>query len=285
MPPRGRGQRPAPARRGGATPRLTADDIQSVLDAAVPLGDGVSASLATASGGAASGAAFDDALHAVVTTGRPTTREECEVFVARVAALIRAAGASAENWKALVLALVRRRYHSRAPAAVTTTPSGEGGEEGESAEEVAGDGERLLFYLAVHTLQAASQEGHPHASQAAQVLCRLAPLAGGTRDVCALMEHLGFQAVSDARRSGRVQPLGDRVLPALIDALPAFLDQGDGSPMSASYAALFSLVASAAEMLDHDLTIVRQDAAAASKAEGRPTGEDSAAGGPPTSCY
>ena len=110
------------------------------------------------------------------------------------------------------------------------------------------------------------------------------PAVATPLNVCDKLERKTMRR-SDARRSGRVQPLRDRVLSALIDALPAFLDQGDGSPMSASYAALFSLVASAAEMLDHDLTIVRQDAAAASKAEGRPTGEDSAAGGPPTSCY
>jgi hypothetical protein len=122
-------------------------------------------------------------------------------FIIAVGKLIRAAGDDEDHWKMLVLALIRRRYHARAPEA---RAAGE--------DESDGDGERLLFYLATRAMQAAAQEGHPVASAraatAASVLCRAAPLAGGTRDICHLLEHLGMQAISGARGSGQLQPLG-----------------------------------------------------------------------------
>jgi len=174
---RGRGGRGA-ASRGGrgnrSRARLNAEDIQYVFDRAERItGPTPDASASAAEGAVA--AAFDDALHVVVSASRPTTQEECAEFVSLVAALIRAAGDAVDNWKQIVLALVRRRYHSRSPAAVVAMAAAAG-----SAEEAdgAGDGERLLFYLAIRVMQAASLEGHPQASTAAAVLCRMAPIAG-----------------------------------------------------------------------------------------------------------
>jgi hypothetical protein len=184
-----------------------------------------------------------------------------------VGKLIRVAGDDEDHWKMLVLALIRRRYHARAPEARAA-------EEDESD----GDGERLLFYLATRAMQAAAQEGQPVASAraatAASVLCRAAPLAGGTRDICHLLEHLGMQAISGARGSGQLQPLGERVLPSLIDALCAFPlaprippSQGECAERAAN-APFFSLIAAAAEMLDADLELVQKNHAAAKKASG-----------------
>jgi len=170
---RGRGGRGG-ASRGGrgnrSRARLTAEDIQYVFDRA----ELITGPTPAASEGAVA-AAFDDALHVLVSASRPTTQEECAEFVSLVTALIRAAGDIVDNWKQIVLALVRRRYHSRSPAAVAAMAAAAG-----SAEEAdgAGDGERLLFYLAIRVMQAASLEGHPQASTAAAVLCRMAPIAG-----------------------------------------------------------------------------------------------------------
>ena len=173
--------------------RLSAEDVQRAVERAAPLLAGEE------------GSSFDDALHAVVTHVRPREADECGSFLAAVGQLVRAAGDDADHWKMLVLALIRRRYHARAPEARAADAD---------EEESGGDGERLLFYLAIIAMQAASQEGHPaaraagqaalqpelgctaaRAAAAASVLCRAAPLAGGTRDICHLIEHLGMQAL------------------------------------------------------------------------------------------
>jgi len=182
---------------GAAGGRLSTDDFQRAVERAAPL-------LSPPSTGGEvlfHHQPFDDALHAVLTFARPTCEDECVQFIIAVGKLIRAAGDDEDHWKMLVLALIRRRYHARAPEA---RAAGE--------DESDGDGERLLFYLATRAMQAAAQEGHPVASAraatAASVLCRAAPLAGGTRDICHLLEHLGMQAISEARGSWQLQPLG-----------------------------------------------------------------------------
>ena len=317
---------------------------QVALDRAIARVRGEGAHAAAGPADSASAAAFDDALHAWSTAGRPCTEEECAECVERVRRLICAAGDSTESWKQLVLAIVRRRYHARAPVAVAAAaaagddelggqramPSGRGGGERGVAgsrgarggfrgrggrggrggfggtpgatgtapcddEAGAGDGERLLFYLAVRTLQSASLEGHELAGRAAELLCRMAPLAGGTRDVCALIEHLGTQAVTSAQQTGELAaPRGDegvsggRVLHALVAAFRSFLAHGDRrTNLEVAHAPLFALIGAAAEMLDADLGLVRADAAAAQRAaeKQKEEKEDDAAemggGGPP----
>jgi len=195
---------------------------------------------------------FDDLLHAVVNTSRPNDLPECVEFMKRLGMLVRAAKSDVGLWKILVLALVRLRYHAKAPAAVAAAADEE--------DESMGNGERLLFYLAVRVMQAVATEGQALAASAVQVLCNLAPVAGGTRDLCALIEHLGLQALALTRTAGQVPPAGDRVLPSLMHAVRAFL--GDvGTSEGGAHAPLFALVATAAEMLDYDLTLVRSNAA------------------------
>ena len=226
-------------------------------------------------------AAFDNSLHLVMISPRPTSEQECAEYVCRVESLICAAGDNIESWKVLVLALVRRRYHARAPAAAAAGAVDE--------DEGTGDGERLLFYLAVLTMQAASLAGHALAGRGAALLSRIAPLAGGTRDICALIELLCMQAVAAERRIGQLTPLaardesgkgkakrkrdesapppGAHVLPALISALPSFLlNEHRRQALQVSHAPLFALVSAAAEMLDADVQLVRGDAAAAQQA-------------------
>jgi hypothetical protein len=62
--------------KGGTEERLNLDDYQAALDSVA----------ATFSEMTDADANFDDALHAVVTTDRPGTREECADYCARVAA-------------------------------------------------------------------------------------------------------------------------------------------------------------------------------------------------------
>jgi len=168
--PRGRGGRGGATGRGGearGASLLNAENIQSVLDRMGETGPIIEPIPPAAT--AAESAVFDDALHVVVSSGRPTTQEECGEYVSLVVALIRAAGDSVDNWKEMVLALVRRRYHSRAPAAVAAA-AGSAAAGAANEADGAGDGERLLFYLAIRVMQAASLEEYPQASKAAAVL-------------------------------------------------------------------------------------------------------------------
>ena len=286
---RGGGSRGGGAGRGGgshmsrgngesdAPSRITFDTIEAVTLAAM---ERVAGTMRDSVQGDA--AAFDNSLHLVMISARPTSEQECAEYVCRVESLICAAGDNIESWKALVLALVRRRYHARAPAAAAAGAVDE--------DEGTGDGERLLFYLAVLTMQAASLAGHALAGRGAALLSRIAPLAGGTRDICALIELLCMQAVAAERRSGQLAaplaardesgkgkakrkrdesalPPGAHVLPVLISALPSFLlNEHRRQALQVSHAPLFSLVSAAAEMLDADVQLVRGDAAAAQQA-------------------
>ena len=254
-----------PSRRtdGESASRLSAINFQSASERAAPysLGD--------------DSADFDDALHACITTARPKTEDECTEYLGKVGRLVRAAGEDAEHWKTLCLALVRRRYHSRAPAWRL--------EEATVADkevDSAGDGERLLFYLAVRAMQAASLEGHRIAGLAAAALCRMAPMAGGTRDVCTLIEHLAFQMLSTMRSSGEpFAPLPDgKVLPVLVETLGTCFGPAE-SALESAHAPLFALLDAAARLLDEDVTLVRAAAEAtqrASEKSGKPRAEDGA---------
>jgi len=226
---------------------------------------------------------LDDALHNVVTTARPKTAEDVQTFFAAISALIHAAGNNIDSWKLVTLALIRRRFHAKAPAAVEAAAAAAAAA---TEDEGSGDGERLLFYLALRAIHQAALEGHPQASIAATVLARLAPLAGGTRDVCALVEHLTSGAVNAARASGTLEPLGDRVTPALIAALSEFLlsvNPGDSpTALGQQYAPLAALLGTAAELLDADLQLVRHDAAEEQAATDKKAGKrkaDAAADG------
>jgi hypothetical protein len=184
-------------------------------------------------------------------------------YCTAVWAVLSSAAGDTDKWKLLVLALVRRRFHAKAPAAkAAKAAAAQSGEEGDlaSGEDSSGDGERILFYLAVRVVCMAAQSGMPLAAPAALALCRLAPLAGGTRDTCALIEHLGADALRTAREAGTITAsLGQRVLPALVDAINAFMRNNCGES-ALPPAPLDALLTAAAQMLDEDLALVQSDA-------------------------
>ena len=134
---KGGGGKGAAKGKGKDGPPLDLDVFQEAVDASVAVIQGPPPPVS-----------FDDALHNVLTTPRPADAAEVQAFCASIASLILAAGDSAEHWKLLTLALTQRRFHARAPAA---TPGSE-----ESADPGSGDGERLLFYLAVRVMHVAS---------------------------------------------------------------------------------------------------------------------------------
>ncbi|EOD20344.1 hypothetical protein EMIHUDRAFT_123915, partial [Emiliania huxleyi CCMP1516] len=136
-------------------------------------------------------APFDEALHQLNNATRPISEDDVVTLCALVRRLAMLAGDDADLWKALVLTVVRRRFHSRSPEARADAKS-------EAEDEAAlGDGERLIFYVAfVVILHLLREDGHHGlAAKAASVLCSLAPLAGGSRDTCTLLELAAYDAL------------------------------------------------------------------------------------------
>ena len=140
----GRGGRGGRGGRSG--PGLALDEFTTAIAASAP-----SAS--------PPGGSFDDALHVVLTSERPATEEECLQYCNAVWAVLSLASDDTDKGKLLVLALIRRRFHSKAPAAKETLAAAQG-----VAEESTGDGERILFYLAVRVVCKAAQSGIPFAA-------------------------------------------------------------------------------------------------------------------------
>ena len=100
-------------------------------------------------------------MQSVVAATRPQTDDDVVPCCHRVLAAADAAEDDAHLWKLLVLSLVRRSYHARAPEAkrVVRAKNNEKKDkkDGKSEREASsidagGDGEQLAFYLAVMCL-------------------------------------------------------------------------------------------------------------------------------------
>jgi len=168
------------------------------------------------------------------------------------------AGDDADLWKALVLTVVRRRFHSRSPEARADAKS-------EAEDEAAlGDGERLIFYVAfVVILHLLREDGHHGlAAKAASVLCSLAPLAGGSRDTCTLLELAAYDALQSTGLNQQRAAHGHAA--ALAAAAIAF----SSDAALQAHPPLLQLVEGAAATLDSDLQLVRAPASDAAASGG-----------------
>ena len=100
-----------------------------------------------------------------------------------------------QRWKLFLLAIIFKRYHSLSPEAVANSRDNGGG-----PEVATGQGERQTFYQAImHVFdrvsdstedEEVSSQNNERTAAALQVLVRAAPHAGGTRDICTLMEYM-----------------------------------------------------------------------------------------------
>lgn len=142
---------------------------------------------------------FDDALHHLVNaTRRPKADQQQQELRNTLSRLLSIGGNSNNNYvKTVVLALTHKRYHGLAPTAklLGVTESAAGG------LKSTGEGERLVYYTAFRylleqliaiTTEAESATvtatSHEQLQSALLALVRIAPLAGGSRDICQMIE-------------------------------------------------------------------------------------------------
>mmetsp|Transcript_4005 Transcript_4005/g.7642 ORF Transcript_4005/g.7642 Transcript_4005/m.7642 type:complete len:929 (-) Transcript_4005:155-2941(-) len=226
--------------------------------------------------------AFHDAIQTLITTARPTINSAVIEFCLRLIAAAKAADDDGVSWKVLVLSLIRRRYHVKSPEAKRIGKANAKDEKSDtSSTDINGDGERLMFYLAVICLREfgrsddsngdeithddatstsaknakrdkPSSTKYEYSSKASAALLRMAFLAGGTRDKCALIELLMF----DLLVNGSFVRLKGQEKISRSDALQAVASSGMFvGPLSDG--PLDEILSSAANMLDFDLALIR----------------------------
>eukprot|EP00978_Attheya_sp_CCMP212_P017969 scaffold48605_cov49-Attheya_sp.AAC.3 len=204
---------------------------------------------------------FHDKVHVLHSAPRSKTKADVVDFCKKLVSAALAAGENSDYWKVLVLSIVRRRFHAKAPEARRISH-----EEEKDMASVNGDGERLNFYLSIICLVQLSrnERSSDHnidknaatstmASKASDCLVRLAFLAGGTRDVCALLEHLVFDMLD---RHGYIQMREDKNQKVSIASASRHLMQ-KSTPQELIPTVLEDLLSSAATMLDQDMCLVR----------------------------
>ena len=196
---------------------------------------------------------IEDALQDIETIIRPKAAADIETIGATLLNAVLAAGNDAHNWKLLALTIVHRRYHSKAPEAKLERRN-KGSEE---ADIGSGHGERLSFYVTILYFQAMARNAellplNDFALKACECLARLALPAGGTRDICALIEHLLYDEL-DLMHTFLVQKeLGNKR--ALSQAVNAFVVvKEDGTNASQ---VLTDLVQIAKDLIDQDMKII-----------------------------
>lgn len=209
---------------------------------------------------------FDDSLHSILmNASRPKTDDQVAAFTSSIEELTDTCAAK-DDWKRLVLALLHKRYHIRAPEAKGEAMAKDATS---TTETVAtGDGERKLFYLAVKALlrKAVLEEQHQAGDdkaqtfKALQVVLDLAPNVGGSRDICTLLEDcIGdmIETTVTQQKKAMIELYGKESLGLLVRvALQECLVQFS---RSAAYAQIEQkLVQVGADVLAVDLNIVRQ---------------------------
>lgn len=192
---------PPPPDRNNKIGFLTVDEIFAcVKDTAFIMDDDMDASSIESS--------FDNALHQFFNTPRPKTVAQVTDLCRNINVLVRYCSCqndkrNSSRWTSFVLAVIHKRYHLKSPQAKEEEAAA--AQEDTDAVLAVGDGERLVFCIAVlHlfyraliiTLSDNADDDGGGMQAAVQVLCAVAPLAGGTRDVCSLTE-LCLRAVLD----------------------------------------------------------------------------------------
>jgi hypothetical protein len=234
---------------------------------------------------------IDDAVQAIETIARPESSQDIENLGMTLMNAVLAAGDDPQKWKILALAIVHRRYHSKAPEAQSikktnkersTKSSGDvniNANDNADAEIGSGHGERLSFYLMFVFFHAIAHGHHEkmkkvcrdYARKACESLARLALPAGGTRDVCALIEHVLFEemeragffrhqkekkSVGQAQVQDKKKGKTKRALcQAVVDFLVLKSDQDDAAEVKMS-STLSELLETAAHLVDKDLNLI-----------------------------
>jgi len=242
---------------------LSLDDIHQAISSAINERESSDVSL-NISPDVSLNISLEDALQAIETTPRPKTKDCIKYLGTSLLTAIDSAGKDPQNWKLLTLTIIRRRYHAKAPAAKLLKQNKEGsdrGGRGADRENRGGEGhgERLSFYLFCVYLQIMARKDTPSKvflTQACECLGRLALPAGGTRDVCALVEHLLYDTLNEAgvlkiqKDHGGKRALSQAVRTVVLAKKPTQSESINESLV------LEELLMVAAKLLDEDLSLI-----------------------------
>jgi len=219
---------------------LSLDDIHQAIGSAINEREPTSVSL-------------EDALQAIETIQRPKTVANVKELGTYLFSAIDAAGENPQNWKLLALTIIHGRYHAKAPAAKVLKKNDEGPRQ-------EGHGERLSFYLFYVYLQIMARKDTSSKlflGQACECLGRLALPAGGTRDICALLEHLVYDTLNVAGVLQIQKDQGNKR--ALSEAVMTIVLGKDTMKSKTSESSILEeLLKIAAKLLDEDLTLIAE---------------------------
>lgn len=239
---------------------------------------------------------MEDALQGIVLAPRPVDDASIEKLGKALISAVVAAGDDPQLWKMLALTVIQRRYHSKAPEAKaiketlkTATKSDDNGSTNTTTTTTSttGDGERLTFYLILVYLQyivcgtdksdnGTTKEDKDEtvrvdfAQKISTCLTRLAMAAGGSRDVCALIEHFLYQDLDKSDILQMRKDEGNKI--ALCQAVKTFVQplsdtQEDEEGVSTTTTTtitttspvspiLKELIKVAANLIDEDITLI-----------------------------
>jgi len=168
---------------------------------------------------------------------------------------VSAAGSDPQRWKLICLTIIHGRFHSKAPEAADMKKKSTTGKLTST-----GHGERLSFYILMVYLHSIAQKNlleldADSASKALEGIGRLVYNAGGTRDLCALIEHLLYHELDQAgifhvqKSEGNMKALCQAISTFLVPCL-------NGSEESCLPSTLIHLLETAASLVDNDLTLI-----------------------------
>ena len=221
---------------------------------------------------------FHDAIQALETFPRPQTETSIQQLGGILFQAVHAAGDDIQKWKLLVLTILHRRYHFKAPEAksiqkqntndkktnananananATTTSQQKNSENGGG-----GHGERLLFYIIIIYLQnmAMHDKSNDFLGFACDCLGKLTLPAGGTRDVCAIIEHLTYDALVEFKIIEMFDNKESKTkcLVHGFKSLSRVENEQDEEQQQQYTRVLKHFIQCAAELLDKDLCLIR----------------------------
>jgi len=199
--------------------------------------------------------AIEDALQSITTIKRPGSATDVEAIGKTLMRAVSAAGSDPQSWKLICLTIIHGRFHSKAPEAAAMKKKPKTGK-----LTSAGNGERLSFYILMAYLHCIAQNNlleldTDSASKALEGIGRLVYNAGGSRDLCALIEHLLYHELDQAGILYLQKSEGN--MKALCQAISSFLVPClNGSEESCLPPILIHLLETAASLVDNDLTLI-----------------------------
>ena len=215
---------------------------------------------------------FDDALHRLVhSIGRPKQEAQKEELKKLLDDLIVLCGDDTQRWKLFVLALAQKRYHSLSPTAKEMVKTDVSNKRNDGQDLVYGDGERLLFYMAIEHFVHLSIAGAGTSSSTIAVMPTLPPLecavsamkdlaheAGGSRDLCYLLVSLMAARLSQDEKLPLWKTIHNSMSGLVAIGVADWFSGKEGNGRDNFI--LKGMLQSVAAILDQDLDIVQRSA-------------------------